>query len=105
MRWHPFALGFVLFCAGTFTVLAGAETTVTPPPPPPLPAPPAQQTIKGDILNIEGEHLVIKDMSGHEIRLRVDKDTKMERVKVGDKIIAMVAADGHAESIQVQLPQ
>jgi hypothetical protein len=91
--------------------IAATETSTTPAaqpvPAPPLPAPPAQQTIKGDVLNIEGEYLVVKDMSGHEIRLHVNKDTRTDnnRLKVGDKISAVVAPDGHAESISLDLPQ
>jgi hypothetical protein len=82
-----------------------AADTTTPSPAPPLPAPPAQQTIKGSVLNIEGEFIVLKDISGHEVRLHVDKDTRMERLKVGDTVEAQVKPDGHAESVMVQLPQ
>jgi hypothetical protein len=91
----------VLLVAGV-TASAGAAETM---PPPPTPAPPAIQTIKGDILNIEGEFVVIKDLSGHEVRLQVDKETRMDRLKVGDKVTAVVRSDGRAESVTVQLPQ
>jgi hypothetical protein len=103
VSWPAIILGLLLTCTGTMSNWVAAESVPTPAPP--LPAPPAQQTIKGDILNIEGEHLVLKDLSGHEVRLRVDKDTKMERLKVGDKVVAMVSPDGHAETIQIQLTQ
>jgi hypothetical protein len=88
-----------LTCIGSQTMAVAEQA-----PAPPLPAAPASQTIKGDILNIEGEHVVVKDISGHEIELRVSKDTRMDRLKVGDKVNATVAADGHAESVEIQTP-
>ena len=65
----------------------------------------AQQMVRGDVLDVEGEHYVIKDISGHEIRLHVNKDTHMEgRIKVGDRIEARTNSEGHADSIRVRLP-
>ena len=64
-----------------------------------------QQMVRGDVLDVEGEHYVIKDISGHEIRLHVNKDTRMEeRIKVGDRIEARTNSEGHADSIRVRLP-
>jgi hypothetical protein len=61
--------------------------------------------IRGDVLNIEGDTYTIKDMSGHEVSLRVNGETKHEdRIKVGDKVQAQVGSDGTAQSIRVQLP-
>jgi hypothetical protein len=100
-EWLNVLTVMVLLVAGA-TASAGAAETM---PPPPTPAPPAIQTITGDVLNIEGEFVVIKDLSGHEVRLQVDKETRMDRLKVGDKVAAVVKSDGHAESITVQLPQ
>ena len=61
--------------------------------------------IRGDVLNIEGETYTIKDISGHEIAIRVNAETKHEdRIKVGDKVQAQVRSDGVAQSIRVQLP-
>jgi len=61
--------------------------------------------IRGDILNIEGETYTIKDISGHEIALRVNGETKHEdRIKVGDKVQVQVGSDGTAQSIRIQLP-
>lgn len=68
------------------------------------PSTPAQ-VIRGDVLYREGEFYVIKDMTGHEVRLHVDKSTVMtDRIKVGDKIEAQVDSNGHANSIRLQLP-
>ena len=61
--------------------------------------------VKGDVLNIEGDMYTIKDLTGHEISLRVNGETKHEdRIKVGDKVQAQVGSDGLAETIRVQLP-
>jgi uncharacterized protein YdeI (BOF family) len=63
------------------------------------PITPGLQTVQGDVLKIEGDSYVVKDMTGKEIRLHVDKTTKLEgSFKAGDKIEAQVT-DGHALSI------
>jgi hypothetical protein len=63
------------------------------------------QIVKGDVLDMEGEFYMVKDISGHEMRLHVNKDTKMEdRIKVGDKIEAQVTSEGHVKSIRIQIP-
>jgi hypothetical protein len=105
-------LGLSLFVVAPSGAATETSTTATTTPSnqaiptPPLPAAPAQQTIKGDVLNIEGEYLIVKDMSGHEIKLHVNKDTRTDnnRLKVGDKIAAVVGPDGHAQSIALELP-
>lgn len=65
-------------------------------------------TVKGDVLYWEGEELVVKEISGREVRLHVNGDTKIEgvagRLKTGDKISAQVTSSGHAQSIMLQLP-
>jgi len=58
------------------------------------------QTVQGDVLKIEGDSYVVKDMTGKEIRLHVDKTTKLEgSFKAGDKIEAQVTEKGHALGI------
>ena len=58
------------------------------------------QTVQGDVLKIEGDSYVVKDMNGKEIPLHVDKTTKLEgSFKAGDKIEAQVTEEGHALSI------
>jgi hypothetical protein len=68
----------------------------------------AGSEIKGDVLYWEGEELVVREMSGHEVRLRVTSDTKIEgtsgKLKTGEKIAAKVASDGLALSITLQIP-
>ncbi|MEP6601872.1 MAG: hypothetical protein ABJB49_08675 [Nitrospirota bacterium] len=61
----------------------------------------AAQTVTGEILKVEGENYTIKDASGKEVRLHVDKTTKTQgTLKVGDKVEAEATAEGHATSIK-----
>jgi hypothetical protein len=71
----------VLLCS-LVIVMPGAlaEPEVTP-----------QTTIRGDLLSIKGEVYLIKDIFGRLVYLRVDKNTKRERLLVpGEKIEADV---------------
>ena len=63
---------------------------------------PGPQTVQGDVLKMDGEEFyIVKDMTGKEIRLHVDKTTEMEgAVKAGDKIEAQVTEKGHALSMK-----
>ncbi len=64
-----------------------------------------EQIVKGDVLMTEGEFYIVKDITGHEVRLHVNKETKLDgtvKVKVGDKIEARVTPEGHATSITLQ---
>lgn len=59
------------------------------------------KTIQGDLLKIEGEFYVVKDAAGQEVRLHVDKTTKLEgMLKAGNKIQAQATDKGHALSIK-----
>ena len=67
---------------------------------------PSAQTIKGDLLKIDGEFYVVKDMAGKEIRLHVDKTTTVDSaVKVGDKVEAQATEKNHAASIRHVQPK
>jgi len=64
-------------------------------------AAPGSQVVKGDLLRIDGEFYVVKDTSGKEVRLHVDKTSKLEGTfKAGDKIEAQASDQGHALSIK-----
>ena len=64
-------------------------------------AAPSTQTLQGDLLKIDGEFYVVKDMSGKETRLHVDKTTKLEgTIKAGDKVGAQATEKNHAVSIK-----
>jgi hypothetical protein len=73
-----------------------------------LPQATAGSEIKGDVLYWEGDELVVRELSGHEVRLRVTSETKIQgasgKLKTGDKIAAKVAPDGPALSITLQIP-
>jgi hypothetical protein len=48
---------------------------------------PTPKMIKGDLLKIDGEFFVAKDMAGKETRLHADKTTVLDgAIKVGDKV-------------------
>ena len=67
---------------------------------------PSTQTIKGDLLKIDGEFYVVKDMAGKEIRLHVDKTTAVDgAIKVGDKVEAQATEKNHAASIRHVQPK
>ncbi|HJU05788.1 MAG TPA: hypothetical protein VJ692_11610 [Nitrospiraceae bacterium] len=61
------------------------------------------QTIKGDLLKIDGEFYTVHDTSGHDVRLHVDKTTKLEGgldFITGDKVEVRVTDTGHALSMK-----
>jgi hypothetical protein len=69
-------------------------------------AEPNTQTIKGDLLKIDGEFYVVKDTAGKEVRLHVDKTSQLDGTfKAGDKIEAQATDKGHASSIKQAKPK
>ena len=63
-------------------------------------ATPSSQTVKGDLLKIDGEFYVVKEMPGKEIRLHVDKTTALDgSINVGEKVEAQATEKNHAVSI------
>ena len=69
----------------------------------------ATTSIKADVMYWEDTELIVKEFSGHEMRLAVTPDTKIEgvvagRLKTGDKIVAQITEDKRALSITVQVP-
>ena len=69
-------------------------------------AEPNTQTIKGDLLKIDGEYYVVKDTAGKEVRLHVDKTSQLDGTfKAGDKIEAQATDKGHASSIKQAKPK
>lgn len=96
-----------LFVASAFSVgLASLGHGAEPIPTDSSNAAASDLTIKGDVQMIEGEFYFVKDTTGHQVRLHVNNETKLEdRIKVGDKIEARVTTEGHATSITLQIPQ
>lgn len=69
----------------------------------------ATTSIKADVMYWEDQQLILKEFSGHEMRLTVTPDTKIEgvvagRLKTGDKIVAQITDDNRALSIVLQVP-
>jgi hypothetical protein len=59
-----------------------------------LNAPSATSSMKGQVLKIEPDALILGTDGGGQVRLKINKDTKVERaLKVGDKVEAEVGAD------------
>ena len=88
-------IGLIMFALvlsiGMVPMLYAADVTESPTP----------KMVNGDLLKIDGEFYVVKDASGKEVRLHVDKTTKMEgALKAGDKIEAQASEKGHALSIK-----
>jgi len=66
----------------------------------------SETIVRGDVLMTEGEFYIVKDVTGHEVRLHVDRETKTDvKVKVGDKIEARVTPEGHATALALQIPK
>jgi hypothetical protein len=69
-------------------------------------AAPSTQMVNGDLLKIDGEFYVVKEMSGKEIRLHVDKTTTMDSsINVGEEITVQATEKNHALSIRHVLPK
>jgi hypothetical protein len=69
-------------------------------------AAPGTQTVKGDLLKIDGEYYVVKDTAGKEVRLHVDKTSQLDGTfKAGDKIEAQATEKNHAGSIKHVQPK
>lgn len=65
----------------------------------------ASAVLKGDLLKIDGDFYVVKDMAGKEVRLHVDKSSKLDGVfKTGDKVEAQATEKNHAVSIKHAQP-
>lgn len=61
----------------------------------------AGKEVKGEIVKIDGEHYVVREASGAEVRMHVDAKTEKRSnmlPKVGEHVLAKVDAKGHALS-------
>lgn len=62
---------------------------------------PASQIVRGDLLSINGDTYVVRDLFGRLVYLRVDKTTTMNRMVVpGERIEAQALPNGRAVSIR-----
>ena len=59
-----------------------------------------EEVVKGRLMMIEGDQLVIEVTAGQAIKLHVDKNTKMGEIVVGDKVKAYVNDSGYVTTLQ-----
>ena len=60
----------------------------------------SKDSIKGRVGEIGAKYISIRDNDGESRRVRVDDNTKMDQVAVGDQVKAYVTEDGYASTIQ-----
>jgi len=60
----------------------------------------SRDAVVGRVNDIGSKHVSIKDRDGESRRVRVDDNTKMDQVAVGDQVKAYVTDDGYASTIQ-----
>ena len=58
-----------------------------------------KDTVKGTLMSMQGEYYSIKDTDGKEVRVHVDKSTKLDKVLVGDKVKAYITDKGHTTTL------
>ncbi len=61
-----------------------------------------KDAVKGTLMKIDGEYYVIKNNDGEQVRVHVDKSTKLDKVVEGDKVKAYVTDKGHVTTLQRQ---
>jgi hypothetical protein len=59
-----------------------------------------KDAVKGTLMQMNGEHYVIKDDDGKEVRVHVDSSTKLDKVMKGDRVKAYITEKGHATTLQ-----
>jgi len=68
----------------------------------------SQGEIKGEVLKVDGDNLVVKDeRSKKEVKFTIEKDVKagLERpLKQGDRIEAFLTPEGYAKSVRFEAP-
>ncbi|MGQ0810578.1 MAG: hypothetical protein ACT4OO_05060 [Nitrospiraceae bacterium] len=90
---HGMALSMTLILAGIVALSSESLGEVISSP---------SETVRGQIMKVEGQTYVVQDLSGKEIKLRVDSNTMMmdgTKLQEGDTITADVTAKGQATYI------
>jgi len=59
-----------------------------------------KDTVKGTLMKTEGEYYWIKDNDGKEVKIHVDKSTKLEKVMPGDVVKVYVNDQGHTTTLE-----
>ena len=60
----------------------------------------SHESVSGRVNEIGARHVSIRDDTGETRRVRVDDQTKMDQVAIGDQVKAFVSDDGYASTIQ-----
>ena len=60
----------------------------------------SHDSVTGRVNEIGSRHVSIRDDDGETRRVRVDDQTKMDQVTIGDQVKAFVTDDGYASTIQ-----
>ena len=63
-----------------------------------------RDSVTGRVNDIGAQHVSIKNDAGETRRVRVDDQTKMDQVAIGDQVKAFVSDDGYASTIQRVVP-
>jgi Cu/Ag efflux protein CusF len=63
-----------------------------------------QDSVSGRVNDIGARHVSIRDNAGETRRVRVDDQTNMDQVVIGDHVKAFVSDDGYASTIQRTTP-
>jgi len=58
------------------------------------------EILRGELVRIEKEHYVLRQVGGKEVQLRVDHRTHKDQVKTGDEVRVFAEEDGHVDFIQ-----
>lgn len=61
-----------------------------------------KDAVTGTLMRKDGEYYVIKNDDGEQVRVHVDKSTKLDKVVEGDKVKAYMTDQGHATTLQRQ---
>jgi len=63
-----------------------------------------QESVTGRVNDLGARYVSIRDDAGETRRVRVDDQTKMDQVAIGDQVKAFVSDDGYASTIQRVIP-
>jgi hypothetical protein len=95
------AMVALLFCAGSPAMARAADAGSRPDAGHAGPEASAV-SIKGQVLRIDIDALVLGTEGGGQVRLKMDKDTKVERaLKVGDKVEAELGPERQAVNVKL----
>ena len=85
---------------GVGSGIAGATHPVPEQTAPTLPERMTKEMIRGRLMMIEGDQLTIEVTVGQAIKLRVDRNTKMGEIVIGDNVKAYVDDSGYVTTLQ-----